>query len=93
MIAEYAAIAGAPSPDTPWPLVLDIAQRSAQFEARRKLTAMEATSNAIGGALGGTDGGRELTKESERLQKIAYPGARVPDRFLPNGFATEASDG
>lgn len=86
MIAEYVAIAGAPLPDTPWPLVLDIAQRGPQFEARRHLTMFGAVQSAISTALGGDEG----AGERERLRAVAYPThgekPRAPGGFLPNMF-------
>lgn len=88
MIAEYAAVAGAPLPDTPWPLVLMLSERSAQFEARRQLTAFDAVRSAIGAAMGGDQ--VEIEKQRDKLMEQAYPSAPLAT-FAPNAF--EAADG
>lgn len=83
MIAEYTAVAGAPLPSTPWPLVLDIAQRAAQFEARRFLTSFGAVQSAVNAAFGSDEG----AQEREKMQAIAYPSAKPPARTVPNIWA------
>lgn len=87
MIAEYVAVAGAPLPSTPWPLVLMMAQRAVQFEARRQLSMLDATSAAISAAFGA-----DLSAEHDRLKAIAYPDHDTTPAFHPNLFA-EDSDG
>lgn len=87
MIAEYAAIAGAPRGSDPWALVLDVAQRAGQFEARRKLTMLDSVSLAIGGAFGETGA---VDNVRSKLERIAYPSASRKSEdmvFPPNMFA------
>lgn len=89
MIAEYVAVAGAPTADTPWPLVLMMAEHAPQFEARRQLTAFDAVRSAIGVALGG-DASGDVMRERANLVERAYPGANDIDPFPPNAFAEDS---
>lgn len=90
MIAEYASIAGAPSPDTPWPLVMDIAQRGQQFVARTQLATLDGVDVAVRAMF---DRDQSFHEERERLTRLAYPGSEKVQRFLPNGFAQQAEGG
>lgn len=90
MIAEYASIAGAPSPDTPWPLVMDIAQRVPQFVARAQLATLDGVDTVVSAMF---DKGPAFHEERERLTRLAYPGSEKIPRFLPNGFAQQAEGG
>lgn len=91
MIAEYVAVAGAPTGETPWPLVLEIANRTGQFEARRHLTMHDAVRSAIGASFGGD--AIDVERMRDKLHAEAYPGSKLnPDAFAPNVFA-EGDDG
>lgn len=90
MIAEYAAIAGAPQATDPWTLVLDVAQRADQFEARRHLTLFDAVTASIGAGLGGEVGAIESMRSG--LSRTAYPSqSNRPEHlaFPPNAFAED----
>ena len=53
MIAEYAHYyGGPPAGSMPWPLFQALAARTGRFEARKRLTFMDAVREAIGAAFG-----------------------------------------
>jgi hypothetical protein len=90
VIAEYTVLAGAPSPDTPWPLVFALARRAKQFHDRTQLAVMDAADAALQAALGQHGA---VTGLRDQLQASAWPRqGKRPDPFVPNAFA-EGSDG
>jgi hypothetical protein len=66
-----------------------VAQRAAQFEARRHLTLLDSVGAAIRAAIVGT----KIDAERDKLEALAYPSSgKPPDPFIPNAFA-EPDDG
>lgn len=87
-MAEYAHYyGGPPAADMPWPLVHALLGRVSRFEARAKLTLLDAVAAAIGSAFGGDTAGA-LRVERDRIIRRAYPLKDVPPVFFRNLFDT-----
>lgn len=94
MIAEYSHYyGGPPSPDDPWPLVLDHYAKTPRFEARHHLTSFDAVREAIAVAFSSNGSGDAGARAREALLKEAYPWLRGDaGDFAPNLWAAAGDD-
>lgn len=73
MLADYAATyGGPPAPTTPWPIVLGLAARMAQFDARALLVSVVGSGVGASEMFGGS--GNEVQSLIRTLRAEAYPG-------------------
>ncbi len=73
MRAEYAAVyGGPPAPTCAWPIVLDLAMRMAQFDARALLASVVGSGVGASQMFGGS--GNEVQSLIRTLKAEAYPG-------------------
>lgn len=94
MMVEFAHYYGSfPAPDAPWSLFLSGYQLTGRFEARHKLSQIEAVGGGIGSAFGGRDSEYQRERALRTLLQEAYPvklpagtpgGDYVPNMW-PNG--------
>ncbi len=73
MLADYAATyGGPPAPTCPWPIVLALATRMAQFDARALLASVVGSGVGASQMFGGP--GNEVQSLIRTLKAEAYPG-------------------
>ena len=88
MIAEYAHYyGGPPAGSMPWPLFQALAARTGRFEARKRLTFMDAVREAIGAAFGGSDAAGLTERARGQLFREAYPVAGPAEPLLRENLA------
>ncbi len=72
MLADYAAVyGGPPAPSTPWPIVLGLATRMAQFDARALLVSVLGSEVGASQVFGGS--GNEVQSLISTLNVDAFP--------------------
>ena len=91
ILTDYAAAyRGLPDPDTPWPIVVMLMNRTARYDSRARLRLLDSMTSAIAGAFGA---GKEVEAQRDRLIRDAYPDqAKREKKFTPNTLNEEREE-
>ena len=88
-MADYARYyGGAPAPELSWSLFLALTERCSRYEARSKLTFLDAIALALSAAF--STGGK-ADRERDRIFRSAYPVKRRSPKIIQNKFADQES--